>query len=307
VLDVSTGLFDLSCRNPVAVTAVISGTPEMWKRASGPLDDIAHVGMAVASTDAVRELQAGLATDPAAPIDPLLETPDPDPRPPADPTVKATFRRQDPSGLPYGGIPSFTGSGSPDTAIHTVSGSIQDWRSSWIPIVVRFQADWVKRRTLGSCYVLLPELTGTPWGALSAAVRASGHGADVADEEAAKRVAASHGYISLSTSADIVGEESDPRPAVLPSGESSSVWTCSSSPHALSAGRPDLPRSPSGTGLALPNDQRLRDESGSNCGGFAVLSTAPSQLLRELSLITIAVLISMIIEIAYSEVRGRRP
>jgi hypothetical protein len=306
LMEAATGPFGIGCRNPVVVTAVISGTPEMWKQASGSLGNKAHFGIAVASSGAVRGLRAGLADDATAPIRPPPGYADLGP--PIDPTVKASFRLLD----PFVANPSTTpnlGGGSGERVAYSVSGSIEDWKSSWIPLVVKFEADWVQRRSVGSCYVLLPSLTGNAqWGsrdALEAAVEAAVHGrvGGHGYTEARKRVAASHGRILLSVNADVLGDASSPAPASPVSGQLTTTWTCSSSPLDTPAGHHGLPRSPSGQGLALPSDQRLPESSG--CGGFAVVTTSESQLLRELSLITIGVLVSMIVEIAYSEARSR--
>jgi hypothetical protein len=46
-------------------------------------------------------------------------------------------------------------------AVTSVDAVVRGWSSSLSPIVVRFTADWVERRGLGTCYLKLPPLVGT--------------------------------------------------------------------------------------------------------------------------------------------------
>jgi hypothetical protein len=116
-------------------------------------------------------------------------------------------------------------------------------------------------------------------------------------------VAASYGRIRLEVNADLLGEQSAPRPTTFDAGQSQSIWTCSSSALDTVAGRRIVPRSPTGKGVAVPSSQELPGDSG--CGGFAVVSSGIAQPFRELALIALGVIISIDVDIAYSEIRGR--
>jgi hypothetical protein len=291
-LKVPSSTLGAGCANPVEVTAIISGTPELWKQAGRSLDGRTDFGIGVlSSSGAVYDMEAGLAGDATAPLDPYGGFGRG--ASPINRTVKATFRPAE-----------------ADRGVYMVSGSIERWASSWIPLVVTFKADWVQRRSFGSCYVRLPSLTGNAAegarGAVSGAIQGAHGGPNSTEnswEEAGKRVASSYGRIRLEVNADLLGEQSAPRPTAFDAGQSESIWTCSSSALDTVAGQRILPRSPTGEGLAVPSSQELPGDSG--CGGFAVVSSGIAQPFRELALIALGVIISIGVDIAYSEIRGR--
>jgi hypothetical protein len=281
------------CRNPVQVTAVFSGTPDLWEHPAKPLKGTAHLALAIQSDrglignqGAITNVEVGTTRNPKAPLQPETAYPSQSPHD---------------SRVTFGPVTRSGGSlGEPER--HRVSGSIKHWSSSWTPIVVSFDANWVTRRSLGSCYVRLPNLTGNGdgqsfGGALDEAVHSLGLSL-VHFYALDRRVAASYGRIRLAVDGNILDDKSTPKPNSLDATQSEAIWTCSSSRFDTEASHaPIVP----GKGLAIPSDELL--PGGSSCGGFAVATTPWYEPFNSLALIVVGVVISMGIDFVYKELR----
>jgi hypothetical protein len=128
-----------SCGEPVQVSVFASGTAEFWIDHAKRLRDGGRIAIAIPDTE-ISDVEIALAGDgKVASISPLAEGPDPD----ADPLTALPLRRL--------------------RSVTVASADVPDWGSHYRPVVVSFEAEWLKRRSLlGSCYLRLPALAGFP-------------------------------------------------------------------------------------------------------------------------------------------------
>jgi hypothetical protein len=279
----------VGCRNPVSVTAVISGTPALWEQPTYAIDHLAHFAIGIYSeAGRISNLKVGVATDALAPISPEFASPLSSPQ---DQGILLEFdspRIQTNS----------------DYAVGTASGSITEWTKSRAPLVVKFDANWVVRRSLGSCYVLLPSLTGKSDlgsdGALRAAVnRIGGYLEGYGNAGPVSLVAGSYGRIKLAVDANVLGDQSSPRSAGFDAGQSEAIWTCAASPLEVNNTIEGMQLGPAHRGTVVPSNQLLPGES--SCGGFAVITMPIYEPFNSLALILIGVVVSICVEVVYKE------
>jgi hypothetical protein len=291
------------CHNPVSVTAIITGTPKLWEQHAHTLNGKVHFGVGIYSgAGGMKLVTAEVGGNPMAPIKP------------SQPTQLLTQGNGIGAGLSQPKVRD-----DPDGSVSTIPGWINRWSSNLAPIVVSFEANWVARRNLGSCYVRLPSLTGNSDDGASNALLAaiagaegepelrptmkSGWSSDEKDVESVKsRVAASHGRIRLTVDAFVLGDQSSPRAERYNAAQSETIWTCSSSRlDTLDRQAFTHPRS-TYKGLVVPTDEPLPGDS--SCGGFAVVTTPMYEPFNALALILIGVVVSIWVEIAYKESSG---
>ena len=186
--------------------------------------------------------------------------------------------------------------------------------------MARFEVDWTLDRTRGTCYVLLPSITGQSGGALHYAISQAYHGTNPDDfvfpntdpnfssigKEASKRVAASYGRVNLDAFGDLVPEVGYPIPKVHSLGNSGlgsdshrSIWTCRSSNYELVPEQEKPYRA-----RAFAADEQFPGDSG--CGGFAVISASPSEPFNTVALILVGVFLSLMAELGIEALRRRR-
>jgi hypothetical protein len=137
-LALSVGVRFRSCGEPVEVTLVATGTAEFWIDNARALRRGGTVQLAVPDLG-LRRIRVGLGTDgKVAAIAPLTQSPEP------GPLV---------TGLPVRRLRS----------VSVIGAHVARWGLHLRPFVVRFEADWLQRRShLGSCYLRLPALAGFP-------------------------------------------------------------------------------------------------------------------------------------------------
>ena len=135
-----------------------------------------------------------------------------------------------------------------------ISGWIAYWPQTLEPVVARFRAPWLIRRGLSTCYLKLPELSGTPTVIAAEAalaprqLRAYGISARTLVHSQnttgsyAPALEITHGTTMVAvTSGEVMSDASLPPPSALSYGEP--AWTCQS----LAASAGPLPASPRGS------------------------------------------------------------
>jgi hypothetical protein len=265
--------------------------PPDGKSPDEPLNRTANLAIAVQSDrgliggqGSTTNFYSGITGKRQAPVDPQLAYEEP------VKGIKSSFSSVAQS--------NFLGSGNSQV----ISGTIEKWASSWAPIVVRFDANWVTRRSFGSCYVRLPSLTGNSVAVTDTVnylYKDDPSGYSKLSDEARRRVAASYGRVRLAVDANILDDKSTPRPSNLDATQSEATWTCSSS--RFDAYEDQI--SSSRRGIAIPGSEPL--PSGSSCGGFAVVTSPWYEPFNAMTLIVVGVVISMAIEFIYRELGGR--
>jgi hypothetical protein len=133
---ISTSILVESCDQPVNVTVVASGTAEYWRRNRHRIRRLRGLfALAIWDPD-VRNIRIGVV-DPAAGVQPL-------------PSLRETL---DTSGVRLKRIAS-------NGRATAVTGDVLNWRQTWKSIALNFQANWLYPRSVGTCFLRLPALTG---------------------------------------------------------------------------------------------------------------------------------------------------
>ncbi len=127
------------CDEPVDATLVYAGTAEFFEDNHGALTGATGVTVAVPGTGDVSDVTLSAGTGYYDAIAPNELAADGDG---GDATVWAETPRE-------------------RLAVTGVHGGVRGWGDHLASLVVRFRADWLERRGLGSCYLRLPPLVGT--------------------------------------------------------------------------------------------------------------------------------------------------
>lgn len=281
-----TGLLDFFKCPQAHVLLVFSGTPGFWHDQAGRLSNQNRFAVAITNTELDLKNMKVHSGKGFAPIDPENEVTseaDNAAGPNDFKTNKASSNGVDTAKeVKAAELPE----GAPVATSETVvTGTINEWRKNWAPIVVEFTAtDWVSYRSLGTCYIRLPALT-------------RGNASNVAELQLEKesgstevglRGPVSYGIIRLRTSARLSANDSSPPPSSYAS--SVEVWSCKFS----SSSRNKIVKSPGS--LAETADASLYSGVDTDCGAIAVVSHPLAQPVQQLSLILIGVVISIAVD-----------
>jgi hypothetical protein len=126
------------CDRPVAVTIVLAGSAEYFEDREAALGKVDTLTIAVPGKG-LKDLKVGYGDTYFDLFDPLDVTPTKD----IHVALTADAPRE-------------------QLAVTSVKARMRAWRRHLAPIVVRFQADWLAPRGLGTCYLKLPPLVGDP-------------------------------------------------------------------------------------------------------------------------------------------------
>jgi hypothetical protein len=262
----------LGCRNPVEVVAVVSGTTEFWRHWRSRLDSPTRVVMALSG--GLEEWQVGLASSAKDVFRPEYARP-----------VRASELADEEDTVA-------TTPGEQASDADTATAELHDWGRTRVPLVATFDADWVARRTLGSCYLRIPALTSNAPGAGAQATNAVidllAEGTPPTDEV----LPASHGRITVrAAGARLRSDLSSPSPNASASDDplgQSSTWVCQASATEQVGSTSETATSPTGV-IALPGATASTEQG---CGGFAVLEVSWAEPVREIALIVLGGLIT---------------
>jgi hypothetical protein len=280
-----------SCDQPVNVTVVASGTAEYWRRNQHRIRRRRAVFAFAIWDPSVSNLGVGLV-DPSLGIQPL-------------PTA---LSHAETTGLRVRRVAS-------NGRATGVTGDVLDWRRTWRSVALSFQADWLYERSMGTCYLRLPALTGaaTNYAANSAARRGpsgpallmprAGFGSRDSTAIGSTRVGMNDG--------EVLSSESAPPPSAF--GTPARIWRCTEHlPNPASFNRPRGERLGPGVFLNRAGFRAFSKEVyrrevfyASGCAGVAVLSEAGSDTRRNFYLILIgagiglgiALLVQVVIEL----------
>jgi hypothetical protein len=296
------------CPDSALVRIVFSGTPGFWEDHERKLrgEHRFAVGIASIADLRVRDVTFGFAAN--ADVAPIL---------------------------PEFGGPESSSEAAPLDALEVaepqeqggswqITGTIRDWGAHWAPLAVEFTADWVSTRTLGSCYVRLPSLTGTEAGPRAAAVNTALDGLygieDVTpideraareqfareptpedaltmriDRERARAVPASAGRIVVQArSGELMASESSPGPGA--SSATEAVWTCAPSDADREPEPDEGVPSPNGKARAYTPSPVTGQDLG--CEGTAVIRSPSLDVWRNALLVLIGILAAWAVDSA---------
>lgn len=276
------------CTNPVDVSVVAAGTRGYWidhpARRRDPV--WSRFSLILPGSD-LQDLHVGLSDDAGS-----LTTP--------------TLAVISPSEAPYI---------HPDPPVRkdgetVISGWIAYWPQTLEPVVARFRAPWLIRRGLSTCYLKLPELSGTPTVIAAEAalaprqLRAYGISARTLVHSQnttgsyAPALEITHGTTMVAvTSGEVMSDASLPPPSALSYGEP--AWTCQS----LAASAGPLPASPRGsvpdilegrrgTGAGF-SEQVIARAAAGDCRAVATIAEDSAAYSRDLVLLAVGAVTSL--------------
>lgn len=133
------------CRNPVRVTVTAGGTAEYWRRHARTLAGESTFRFAVPNEPGeVRHIRLGVGRGPNDLTAPADAEPQNGGLAPGTPSTYA-FRTMKPSS---------------HSGVVAIPGAIDPWNATALPFVTTFDADWLRKRGLGSCFLVTPGLVG---------------------------------------------------------------------------------------------------------------------------------------------------
>jgi hypothetical protein len=218
-----------------------------------------------------------------------------------------------------------------------ITGTLHDWGHSWAPIAVNYTADVISPRTLGSCYVRLPNLTGGRLGsgasAVGTAIEPLFNAHDVAradtaaarkivpstapsdevaqqalyirrNREAAQTVSATSGRLLLDSRGDVLASESAPSPSAASGARG--IWACAPSDtdvNLRAGGLTTDTNLPAGgpkspSGKVVAFPPSHIGAENLGCEGTAVLTSPKLQLLEAAALVLVGILAAWTIDSA---------
>ena len=189
------------------------------------------------------------------------------------------------------------------------SGTIHKWAEHLNSIVVQFEPDWVDHRSIGTCYVRLPALTGGLTVLAAQVARGelreptkdetsiSSERADVVAPYDPKLETTFASATLVVDDGDILGEESRPGPDETFEGHP--AWVCETHPpksgeidEDQSGPAPDI-LSGTSTGGAAYSREYTRDTRGTDCDGIAVVTESSAGTKRDLLLLGLGAIVSL--------------
>lgn len=275
------------CSNPVTVTLVAAGTGEYWSDYRN--ESARRAGyfpfMLVLPDDVKEVLDVGLASPQTAVTNPISAT--------------VGFRNKIHVDPPQYG---------PNRSL--VTGTVTDWPSTLLSLIVRFQANWIAPRGVSSCYLDLPSVSGQR--TASAVVAAAGGCKPINITYPShpchpKTTAGGIPYVgplivthgtSIVTvaSGDVSPELSLPPPQSLIDGKP--AWTCAGRPDVVRRSFPKhagtaVPDAVSGDGGAAYSILAITGTAGSYCRAVVVITENSAAYARDLWILAIGTLITL--------------
>jgi hypothetical protein len=276
------------CRNPVEVTVAAAGSAEYWRHNEERMGREGTFAFAIDDPGAkVREVAL-------APPDTVLNE---------HTTFNAHLYPHPQRGLIETRVER-------NRLATVASGRIRNWRRSWEAVYVRFAANWLYERSRGSCFLLLPALTGSAaTGALFA-----GQGSDSAGGPNARNILGlaesrpfrHRGTFQATSAVQALGGEVDGQLS-RPSPEESTLsaaWRCSEvSPFVNRLSRrqvvtgelvPGMVFRPGGGGLAYTEEAyRRRVFRSEGCGATVVIEESGADARRDVRILLVGAVIAL--------------
>lgn len=283
LISLKTGL--AGCSKTAQVTAIISGTPSFWSEYGPQLRGHHRIGIGLRTKyDNMRvldwsgyELPMNLRTAEYRVEDKLLN-------PDRSGKVQISEGRDTVTGVRW------------------YTADIEDWGDHWTPLVMQFDAAWTSYRSLGSCFVVLPELVALDDSTSNdARAAASGRssvfeelpdGSLVKDDPERTPQAVTGGRVVLGVNARILDGESRPAPKLVDGnpwasglgeiGDDVAVWTCSQPP-----GRDAWPDADAASPNGKEKAMSFEGAAWQGCGGIAAVEARAAGTTRDLALLVI--------------------
>jgi hypothetical protein len=275
-----------SCENPVDVTLVTDGSAEYWLGRR----ETSRTMVRVAIPDRnLHDLRAGLGGDGVEGlVEPLTQT-----RPNAERVRIAGIKRL--------------------RSVTRLRIEVPGWQNHLRPLVVSFKADWLSKRSIGTCFLRLPALAGpaTVLSAQDARERAVSRvgptGEDIVRNDDIELEAPYEDWLETSLALTTVragensvrGDISEPAPDQQVNGLP--TWTCATQPvvkytdlatRGLSS--PDELLGATNDRAGVPSVRRLAGEYRSrSCAATVVVEEPSASLLRDAWLLAIGALLSL--------------
>jgi hypothetical protein len=306
-LVLSAGVRFHSCKNPVDVTMIASGTSEFWADQARSLRRGGTVQLAVPDLS-VRHVRVALGVEgKSAPIAPLTQQTQ------STPAIRP---------MPVRRLRTVT----------VIGADVPGWGRHLRPVVFRFDADWLQGRSLlGSCFVRLPALVGFPTVLSAQEIRGQAvndvsklHGTRsffvVSSRETGLQayydpeLETTRGVTSIQTGSSILRTDlSQPAPDGNVQGAPS--WTCTSTPpqtfgflETLRPGErpPDVLEGSAIDSTGALSNSRLGAAVGERtCASYAVIEQPAASVIRDLVLLFIGAAFSIGVGFLVEAVRER--
>ena len=282
-LTVGLGLRVDECGERPSATLVANGTAEYWRRYSGRFPATVNFQVSLPGTD-LRNVRVGMSDDASAVQFPTTATR-------GEPTFlrETSVRERD--------------------GVTVVSGRVDQWPKHLNSIVVTFEPDWMEERSIGTCYLRRPALTGALT-VLSAQIGRGQTGEPkppqtaISSQRTGKEAPYEPRFETTFASStvvirggDIQSEESRPSPDTTFEGHP--AWLCETRPprvveidDAKGGPTPDI-LSGSSTGGAVYSRAYTRDTRGTDCDGIAVITENSAGTKRDLLLLGLGATVSL--------------
>jgi hypothetical protein len=265
-----------NCDNPVSVKLVANGTSEYWSRYRSRFPDPSGFELALPGTD-LRNVRVGMS-DVARDVE----------FPTYAQAREPNYFRPHP--------PRHTGD------LTVVGGRVYFWNKHLNSVVAEFDANWLERRGIGTCYLKLPALTGGL--TVLAAQEALGHAARsiktldavISSDRTGLVARYDPGLETTLASTTVIVEDGDvvdeaSRPGPDEATEGDPTWVCDTSPprrgeiaRLKGRGTPDILSGSSTRGGAF-SKKLIKDTRGTDCNATVVVAEASSGTIRDLLLL----------------------
>ena len=244
-------LRNLACAQSATITAVFSGTRQMWRDAArfGSVDRARHPGrsrIAAGVSPPVQDIVMRAAEGELSPLAPSFERS----------ATGRTYRdaqldvTRPAERVSYEDIPEIR-------PVTVQTATVHNWRDHHAPVVVKFEVPWTSFRSFGSCYVQLPRLLSTNAAFIAAQQRPISEYGNSYPPFA--RV--TDALTRLDTDGSVLAAESQPAPTAAGAVEGvfelhDATWSCHSPSFDLGIDQNALAWSPDKTGLSIPPERR---------------------------------------------------
>ncbi len=283
------GLTVNGCSNPVRVSVVAAGTRDYWIDHPPRRTDPAWSSFTLILPGVgLRNLHVGLSTNAGN-----LTTP--------------TQAGISPTLAPY----INTNPPTHKDGATVISGRVAYWQETLQPIVATFRASWLMSRGLSTCYLRLPDLSGTP---TVIAAEAAVTGRQLREYGVAPRTVVrsgsttgsytpgleiTHGTTMVAvTSGEVMSDSSLPPPSALSYGDP--AWTCQSlaasaatlPSHGKRGDLPDILLGERGTGAGF-SEQVIERAAAGDCRAVAAIGENSAAYSRDLVLLAVGAVTSL--------------
>ena len=262
-------LRNLACAQPVTVTAVFSGSKEMWRRATraNAVDRAGHAGTSrvnIGVSDSADDITLRAAEGELGNLAPSSERTTSG-ETYMDARLQLTARPKTVTDIP--------GVDARESLVKVQTATMHKWTGHRAPVVVKFTAPWTSFRAFGSCYVQLPRLIRSDAGYTAALQRPS----DELGNGAATYARVTDGLTRLDTDGAVLPADSQPEPTASGAVEGlferhDATWSCHDADFNLGIDIADIMWTKGRSAMRIPRENRDDEES---LNGELDLATSP--------------------------------